>query len=58
MDEEARVHLQVLLEAQQVGQGEEEGDEGVGGHEDGGDVNRGRAPTIYHCRSHHVLHHV
>jgi len=39
MDEETRVNMCILHEAQQVGQGEEEGDEGAGRHEDGGGVN-------------------
>ena len=55
MEEESRVNLQVVLEAQQAGQGEEEGDEGAGGHEDGGGVNGRGAPTLHPNCPHHLL---
>ena len=46
MEKEPRVNLQIVLEAQQAGQGEEEGVEGAGGHENGGDVDGG-VPQLF-----------
>ena len=55
MEEESRVNLQTVPEAQQAWQGEEEGDEGAGGHEDGGGVNGGDSTTLHPHRPHHLL---